>query len=155
MRQADEWFDQYAANHPDPSFKSMYWFSVPALAISVIGLLWSLPVPEAFTLISPAMNWGSAFAMAAIVYYFVMSIPLGIAMTAVILGMLLLVHWLAGLPVPLSYLCGALFLGATALRLGIQKSRGETPDVLGDLQLLMIGPAWLVASIYRRLGIRY
>lgn len=155
MRRADEWFELYAANHPDPSLKSMYWISIPALAISVIGLLWSLPVPASFTLISPALNWGSAFAMAAIVYYFVMSIPLGVGMAGVVLAMLLLVHWLDGLPAPLWALCGALFVAAVALRLAVQKSRGEAPGLLADLHLLMIGPAWLVAAIYRRLGIPY
>ena len=101
MRDAENWFQHYAAHQREPTLRSLHWLTVPCLALSVIGLLWSLPVPAVFERISPAMNWGSAFAMAAIVYYFIMSIPLGVGMTAMLSCMLAVVHWLDGLPPPL------------------------------------------------------
>jgi uncharacterized membrane protein YGL010W len=35
------------------------------------------------------------------------------------------------------------------------KVEGKKPSFLDDLQFLMIGPAWLMGFIYRRLGIGY
>jgi uncharacterized membrane protein YGL010W len=32
---------------------------------------------------------------------------------------------------------------------------GKRPSFLKDIQFLMIGPLWLLASLYRRFGIRY
>jgi uncharacterized membrane protein YGL010W len=32
---------------------------------------------------------------------------------------------------------------------------GKRPSFFKDLQFLMIGPMWLLALLYRRLGIRY
>jgi hypothetical protein len=80
---------------------------VPILVLGTVGILWSLPVPEEFARISPVLNWGSVFLMAAVVYYFIISIPLAI---------------------------------------------GMLPFVAG-ITAMMIGPAWLLANLYRRLGI--
>ena len=35
------------------------------------------------------------------------------------------------------------------------KIEGKKPSFLQDLQFLLIGPAWLLGFIYRKLGIRY
>jgi len=35
------------------------------------------------------------------------------------------------------------------------KIEGKRPSFLTDLQFLLIGPAWVLASLYRRLGIPY
>jgi uncharacterized membrane protein YGL010W len=32
---------------------------------------------------------------------------------------------------------------------------GQRPSFFKDTQFLMIGPLWLLADVYRRLGIRY
>ena len=35
------------------------------------------------------------------------------------------------------------------------KIEGKRPSFLADLQFLLVGPAWVLASLYRRLGIPY
>jgi len=155
MRDAENWFQHYAAHQREPTLRSLHWLTVPCLALSVIGLLWSLPVPAVFARISPAMNWGSAFAMAAIVYYFIMSIPLGVGMTAMLAMMLAAVHWLDGLPPPLWATSTLLLGGALVLGRAGRRQPGGRGGMLRDLHLLMIGPAWLLARLYRRLGIPY
>jgi uncharacterized membrane protein YGL010W len=32
---------------------------------------------------------------------------------------------------------------------------GRKPSFLDDLKFLLVGPAWLLAYVYRRLGLRY
>jgi uncharacterized membrane protein YGL010W len=35
------------------------------------------------------------------------------------------------------------------------KIEGESPSFFKDLQFLMIGPAWLISFIYKKIGIKY
>jgi uncharacterized membrane protein YGL010W len=112
-------------------------------------------VPEAFVRISPAMNWAVLFAMAAVVYYFILSVPLGLGMVAVLAGMLSLSWWLDGRAVPLWVISVAIFVAAWIGQFVGHHIEGRKPSFFKDLQFLMIGPVWLLAFVYRRLGIRY
>ncbi|MGW8368035.1 MAG: Mpo1 family 2-hydroxy fatty acid dioxygenase [Gammaproteobacteria bacterium] len=155
MRSADEWFAEYGESHINPTNKLIHWICVPAIVVSVIGLLWSLPVPEAFRSISPALNWGTAFVMAAVVYYFLMSVSLGLGMVLVVLAMMAIVNWLDGFATPLWVISLAIFVIAWIGQFIGHVVEGKKPSFFKDLQFLMIGPAWLLGFVYRRLGIPY
>ncbi len=155
MRSADEWFAEYGESHINPTNKLIHWICVPAIVVSVIGLLWSLPVPEAFRSISPALNWGTAFVMAAVVYYFLMSVSLGLGMVLVVLAMMAVVNWLDGFATPLWVISLAIFVIAWIGQFIGHIVEGKKPSFFKDLQFLMIGPAWLLGFVYRRLGIPY
>ena len=155
MRSADDWFAEYGKSHVNPTNKLIHWICVPAIVISVIGLLWSLPVPEAFRSISPALNWGTAFVMAAVVYYFLMSVSLGLGMVPVVLAMMAIVNWLDGFATPLWIISLAIFVIAWIGQFVGHLIEGKKPSFFEDLQFLMIGPAWLLGFVYRRFGIPY
>ncbi len=155
MRSADEWFAEYGESHVNPTNKLIHWICVPAIVVSVIGLLWSLPVPEGFRSISPALNWGTAFVMAAVVYYFLMSVSLGLGMVVVVLAMMAIVNWLDGFATPLWVISLAIFVIAWIGQFIGHVVEGRKPSFFKDLQFLMIGPAWLLGFVYRRLGIPY
>jgi hypothetical protein len=125
------------------------------LVIGTVGMLWSLPVPGAFRDISPVLNWGSAFLMAAVVYYFILSVALAIGMLPFIMGISALQLWLVASALPLSGISLALVaLAVAGLWLG-HRASGGLLAVFRDIQLMMIGPAWLLSNLYRRLGIPY
>jgi uncharacterized membrane protein YGL010W len=58
-------------------------------------------------------------------------------------------------PWPLWSICTALFVLAWIGQFYGHKVEGQKPSFLDDLQFLMIGPAWLMGFIYRRLGVAY
>jgi len=155
MRTADQWFDEYSESHQNPTNKLLHWICVPAIVISLIGLLWSVPVPRAFADISPALNWGTAFLLAAVVYYFIMSINLAIGMLPVVLAVVAIVAWLDRLSMPLWLVSAIIFAAAWVGQFVGHMIEGKKPSFFQDLQFLMIGPAWLLAHVYRRLGIPY
>lgn len=131
----------------------IYWLSVPILVLGTVGILWSLPVPEEFVRISPVLNWGSVFLMAAVVYYFIISISLAIGMLPFVAGITAVQLWLVNSPWSLVGISGGLVTASIAgLYLGHYK-KGGIKAVFRDLQLMMIGPAWLLANLYKRLGI--
>ena len=82
LTRVDDWLDEYGESHRDPVNKAIHWVCVPLIALTVIGLLWALPVPRALASISPVMNWGMLFMMASVVYYFILSPSLGLGMVA-------------------------------------------------------------------------
>lgn len=155
IRTADIWLEQYAKHHQHPANKVLHWLCVPAVVVAIVGLLWSLPVPAAFGDISPALNWGTTFLLAAVVYYFIMSIPLALGMLPVVLAITAAVIWLEQLDIPLWLSSAALFVVAWLGQFVGHVIEGEHPAFLRDLQFLMIGPVWMLAALYRRLGIPY
>jgi uncharacterized membrane protein YGL010W len=150
-----DWLDEYGESHTNAANEVIHWICVPLIALSVIGMFWSLPVPEAFVRISPAMNWGTLFMMASVVYYFILSPSLAIGMVAVILMFVAALLWLDSFATPLWLICIAIFVLAWIGQLIGHAIDGKRPSFFKDLQFLMIGPMWLLAFVYRRFGIRY
>jgi uncharacterized membrane protein YGL010W len=150
-----DWLDEYGESHTNQTNEIIHWICVPLIALSVIGMLWSLPVPDAFVKISPAMNWGMLFMMAAVVYYFILSPRLAIGMILMISMFIAALLWMDSLSIPLWRICLAIFVLAWIGQFVGHAIEGKRPSFFKDLQFLMIGPMWVLALLYRRLGIRY
>lgn len=155
MSETDSWLVRYEQNHRDLSNPWVYAVAVPMVVVGTVGLLWYLPIPAEFYEISPLLNWGSAFLMAATIYYFIISLSIAIGMLPFVLGLATLQLWLTASEYPaLGVSTGLLAAGTVGLWLG-RRGRGGFRAVVQDLQLMMIGPAWLLSIIYRRFGIPY
>jgi uncharacterized membrane protein YGL010W len=155
MTDVDHWLTHYGKGHQNMAFPVIYWMAVPALVIGTVGLLWSLPVPGEFLDISPVLNWGTTFLMAAVVYYFIISLSLAIGMLPLVFGVIALEMWLEISGLPLRRIsAGLVFGGVVGLYLG-HYGRGGTSAVVRDVQLMIIAPIWLLSNVYRRLGIPY
>ncbi|MEM8984599.1 MAG: Mpo1-like protein [Pseudomonadota bacterium] len=155
MSTAQVWLDAYAERHQNPVNKALQWVCIPLIVISLIGILWSIPVPAAFYAISPALNWGTAFLLAAVVYYFVMSWSLALGMLPVVVGIVAVVIWMDSLPFSLLYASMALFVAALIGQFVGHAIEGNKAAFVDDLQWLMIGLLWILAAIYRQFGVRY
>lgn len=153
MSETEDWLSRYAESHSELASPLVYWIAAPLVVLGTVGLLWSLPVPEEFYAISPLVNWGSLFLMATSIYYFIISVPLAIGMLPFVIGIAVFQSWLeATQPSPARIATGLLIAGLTGLLLS--RRRGHTAKlVFQDLQLMMIGPAWLLSVLYRRMGI--
>ncbi len=155
MTDVTHWLDEYAKDHQHPVNQAIHKICVPLIVVSLIGLLWALPVPTAFVEISPALNWGTAFLLAAVVYYFILSIPLAFGMLPAVLLSVVAVNWLDGLTWPLWATSAAIFIVAWIGQFYGHQIEGKRPAFFRDLQFLMIGPLWILAGIFRRLRIPY
>ncbi len=155
MAGIEKWLDDYGESHQNPVNKAFHWVCVPAIVFSLIGLMWSLPVPRVFTEISPILNWGTLFLMASIVYYFILSATLALGMVAVSAGIIYALSALDALSTPLWQISIGIFVIAWIGQFIGHMVEGKRPSFFEDLQFLMIGPIWLLSFIYRRLGIPY
>jgi len=155
VKPVQQWLDEYGESHQNRTNKIIHWICVPVIALSLIGLLWALPVPAAFVDISPTLNWGVLFMMAAIVYYFILSPKLALGMIGVMALFTVTLIWLDSLPAPLWAICVAVFVLAWIGQFIGHMIEGKRPSFFQDLQFLMIGPMWLLSFVYQRLGLRY
>jgi uncharacterized membrane protein YGL010W len=155
MPEIDGWLKHYEDTHQDLTYPVIYWAAVPMVVVGTVGILWNQPIPDAFFEISPLLNWGTAFLMSAAVYYFIISVSLAIGMLPFVLGVAGIHTWLEQSDFsPLRVSIGLLAAGIIGLFMG-HRNKSSLRPVLQDIQLMMIGPAWLLSVLYRRIGIPF
>lgn len=160
MKSAQEWFDEYGVSHQNPTNKFIHWICVPTIFFSIAGLLVSIP-SESLASFFPASiasyaNFGSLAILLTCVFYFTIS-------RTIFVGMLLFSAFTVWLNVrimqstdtPLWAISLTLFVLAWIGQFIGHKIEGEKPSFFKDLQFLLVGPAWLLGFIYKRLGIPY
>jgi len=155
MRTVADWLSEYGTSHQNPVNKLLHWICVPPIVLSLIGLLWSAPVPAGFASFSPWLNWASLTAATAVAYYLVLSPSLALGIAIVFVALLAIVQWLSELPWPLWATSFAIFVLAWVGQFIGHAIEGKRPSFFKDVQFLLIGPLWLLAALYRRFSIPY
>ncbi len=153
MTNVDAWLNEYGESHQNPRNKFLHWICVPLIVVSLIGMLWSIPVPAVFRNISPLMNWGVIFLFASLAYYFIMSIPLAIGMVFFTIAVITIINWLDAFSTPLWIISLGIFVAAWIGQFIGHIYEGKKPSFFKDVQFLMIGPLWLLSAVYKKLGI--
>ncbi|WP_216689094.1 Mpo1 family 2-hydroxy fatty acid dioxygenase [Hymenobacter siberiensis] len=147
---------EYGESHQNSTNKLVHWVCVPLIMFSLIGLLWSILVPDFVQRISPWLNWGTLVMALALLYYVRLSGRLTLGIVLVWVTMALALRVVAGAAVlPLWSICLIIFALAWVGQFWGHKVEGKKPSFLKDLQFLLIGPLWLLHFVYRRLGWRY
>jgi uncharacterized membrane protein YGL010W len=155
MRSVAEWLGEYGESHIDPTNKLLHWVCVPLIVLALMGIVWSIPVPQAFVDISPWLNWATLSVLLALVYYASLSLRLAIGIAIVFAVMSAILSGLAELPAPLWATSIVIFVAAWIGQFIGHAVEGKRPSFFKDVQFLLIGPLWLLAALYRRLGIPY
>ncbi|MGA9855401.1 MAG: Mpo1-like protein [Gammaproteobacteria bacterium] len=155
MRAVQSWLDEYSESHQNPINKTLHWICVPLILLSLIGLLWSIPVPHAFAETSPLLNWGVLFLIAALLYYFALAWRLAVGMMLVVLMVIAIVYSVNRSPANLPMVSLGVFVIAWIGQFIGHKIEGRKPSFFRDIQFLLIGPVWLLAFLYRRLCLAY
>jgi uncharacterized membrane protein YGL010W len=154
MRTLDQWLDEYGDSHRNRVNKALHWICVPPIVLSVIGFLWALPFPAALAQFAPWLNWATIATPLALLYYVTLSPALALGLLPVFIAMLTLISALERLPWPLWLSCVAIFVVAWLGQFIGHAIEGKRPSFFKDVQFLLIGPLWLLADVYRRLGWR-
>lgn len=154
------WFDEYGVSHKNPTNKLIHWICVPSIFFSVVGLFASIPsqfISELFPVaIAPFVHFGSIFVLIGILFYVRISLPIAIGMLAVAFIVIYGNTWLKyNIETPLWLVSTIIFVVAWIGQFIGHNIEGAKPSFFKDLQFLMIGPAWLLGFIYRKIGIKY
>jgi uncharacterized membrane protein YGL010W len=154
MRTLSNWLDEYGESHRNPVNERLHFICVPAIVLSVIGLLSSLPVPRMWGGL-PWLDWATLITALALLYYVSLSWALAAGVLACFAAMFLIIHWLEALPWPLWATSLAIFAIAWIGQFYGHAIEGKRPSFFKDVQFLLIGPIWLLAALYRRLGLKF
>ncbi|XZF12723.1 Mpo1 family 2-hydroxy fatty acid dioxygenase [Chitinophagaceae bacterium MMS25-I14] len=152
MKTIGQWLSEYGESHRNATNKAIHWICVPVIFFSVTGLFYSVKLP--FNISREPVNVAMILLVLVVIYYFSLSRTLWIGMALFALLCLYICHMLEqSFTIPLWQICVALFVLAWIGQFYGHKVEGKKPSFLKDLQFLMIGPAWLMSFIYRKLGI--
>jgi len=158
MKSAQQWFDEYGQSHQNRINKIIHWICVPTIFFSIVGLFTS--IPHAFMLDWFPVSWGPYISFAtlalllALIFYFLISRTIFIGMLLVaalsLWGNAAIVQ--AGF-MPLWLFSIILFVVAWIGQFVGHAVEGAKPSFFKDLQFLLVGPAWLLHFIYKKMGI--
>ena len=151
QRPIDRWFASYSGDHRNATNQWIHVLCVPAILWSVIALLWCVPSPGTWF---RAGFWAGIAMFAAWMFYYRASRKLGVGMLVVFVALGWLTRWLHDSlgTTNLLWLAVAVFVVAWIGQFVGHKIEGRKPSFLTDLTYLLIGPAWVLAKLYRKLG---
>ena len=147
-RTMQDWLDGYGESHQNALNKKIHWIAVPLIFLTIVGLLWSVHVPEAM-----AVNqWGN-FATLMLIPVFIFYARLSMSLTV---GMTIWCLFCYGIcymyessvdssALPLWHTRIIVFVLAWLGQIYGHKVEGQKPSFFEDMQYMMIGQAWLMS----------
>lgn len=159
MKTLDQWFEEYGASHKNPTNKRIHWICVPMIFFSIICLFAAIPAsylanwaPAEW---QPFLHWGTVLIALGLLFYLRLSPAMFLGILLFSLLCLFGVTLLDLLPLPLWASGSIIFVGAWLGQFIGHKIEGKKPSFFKDLQFLLIGPAWLMGFVYKKLGLSY
>ncbi|WP_033136331.1 DUF962 domain-containing protein [Aeromonas finlandensis] len=148
MKGIEQWFEEYGQSHRHPVNVAIHKLAVPGIYLCSLGLLWSLPAGP----LPAPLNWAVVAAIPVLLFYLSLSFSLFAGMAGLTaLGLWICYQWQG----PLLWPAVAAFVLLWIAQFVGHRIKGKRPSFLADLQFLLIGPAWVLASLYRRLRLPY
>jgi uncharacterized membrane protein YGL010W len=147
MRPLNSLLDEYSESHVHPQNIIIHWICVPIIFLSFTGFLFVISIPV----------FGNLAILALLIltgYYFMLSKTLWFGMLVwglicIIIDFYINFHFYGN---RFEVFAGLFIIAWIGQFLG-HKIEGKKPSFLKDLQFLLIGPAWLMVKIYKKLGI--
>lgn len=155
-RTIDHLLIKYGESHQDTTNKLIHWICVPSIMFSLFGVLMSIPFFVEKTIY---YNWAAVVLLLALGYYLTLSISMFIGFIIVgglmLYGNYAILSWVNGSDWHLFLVSIAIFTVAWIGQFIGHGIEGKKPSFFDDIKFLLIGPAWLLHFIYRKVGIPY
>ena len=160
MKTVDQWFEEYGESHQDKFNKVIHFIFVPLIFFSIVGLLASIPTGNVLNSIpewlAPVANFGGILIAVGLIFYFRLSISIFIGMVLICAAVAwgnyqiaLNARW------PLWLISLVIFAVSWVFQFIGHNHEGKKPSFLKDLQFLLVGPAWILGHLYKKIGIKY
>jgi uncharacterized membrane protein YGL010W len=149
MKTLEDQMSFYAAYHQDARNKATHFIGVPAIMLSLfIPLAWIRLEVGGVTLTAAMV-----FAAVVLIYYFVLDVPLAIAMLVVTALLVFLGQTIADLGAAQAWAWFALlFVGGWILQLVGHLFEGRKPALADNLFQIFVAPIFLAAEVFFALG---
>jgi uncharacterized membrane protein YGL010W len=149
MKSLEDQMSIYAAYHQDTRNKLTHFFGVPIIMLALfIPLSW-----VRFDLGGVSLSAAMLFAGVVLVYYFLLDVPLALAMLVVTALLVWLGQGIASLGAGPGWAWfGALFVGGWILQLVGHGFEGRRPALADNLFQIFVAPIFLAAEAFFALG---
>lgn len=164
MKKIDLLLNEYGESHQNKTNKLIHWLCVPAIFYSIVGLVWEIPLgPLAYIKYNgfQYLNWASLTLCLVFIYYLTLSPIITLGMIVFSIGCLYLTNITENLilegtiSIDLWAISLIIFALAWIFQFVGHKIEGKKPSFFKDVQFLLIGPAWLMHFVYKKLNISY
>ena len=156
MKPIQNWLDDYAESHRNPTNIKIHWICIPLIMLSIIGLLANIQLNVEILSAYPQYNHaGMILVLFGSIYYYFLSKSLLLGMIPVSIIMLMIISWFSTFSYPLWLTSLLIFVISWVGQFYGHKIEGKKPSFFKDIQFLMIGPLWLLSKLYRKCGISY
>ncbi len=159
MRKIDQLLSEYGASHQNKLNKAIHWICVPLIFFSIVGLIWSIPsvmLRDVTGIQSSYMNWATILLIIVVLYYVSLSKSLWIGMVVFSWLCMVAANWISNtFSMSLWMLSIIIFVVAWIFQFYGHNVEGKKPSFLKDVQFLLIGPAWLMHFVYKKLNIPF
>lgn len=160
MKTIHELFDEYGESHQNEKNKAIHFVCVPLIFFSIIGLLSALPSISLYKILPPFLesfaHFGTLLVLFGLIFYVRLSVPIALGMFLVSVICLFSIKIMNEMNLaPLWLVSLVIFIAAWIGQFYGHKIEGKKPSFLKDLQFLLVGPAWILGFIYRKMGIKY
>ncbi len=148
-RDIHQWISDYGVSHQNPMNKKIHWICVPLIMFTLLGLLSLVKIYN--------INLTHLIIIFALFFYLRLSISISVGMfiiSAIQLGIIFYMETLF-LDLHLLYIYLLIFIIAWVGQFIGHKIEGQKPSFFEDIQFLLIGPAWIISFIYKKMGIKY
>lgn len=155
MKSIESWLEEYGESHRNQTNQLIHKVCVPAIEFSLLGILWLIPTPSIFWGV-PFLNWATVFCFIVLVFYISLkSLKYFIGSLLMLLPMLILINYLrlnfGGIII---YSFFGIFIVSWIAQFVGHRIEGKRPSFLKDLSFLLIGPLWVLKSIFEKIGVR-
>lgn len=159
MRKIDALLEEYGESHQNQTNKLIHWVCVPAIFFSIVGLIYSIPagfLTDKLPFLGNFANWATVALVFILIYYISLSSTLALGMLLFSAICLAFANFLSiSFPGKLWLISIGIFVIAWIIQFVGHKIEGKKPSFFKDVQFLLIGPAWLMHFIYKKLGLAY
>ncbi len=157
MKKIDALLEEYGESHQNKTNKLIHWVCVPLIYFSIVGLVRAIPFDllSNYSIDENYLNWASISIVLVMIYYLTMSFQLTIGMSLFSLLCLFICNKIIFLQLSILWISIIVFILAWIFQFIGHNIEGKKPSFLRDLQFLLIGPAWLMHFIYKKLNIKY
>lgn len=149
---------EYSESHENETNKLIHWVCVPLIFWSIVALLYSIPNSPLLAVFGDGFfsNWAVIIMFPVLIYYISLSLSIGIGMMFFI-GICLILSFMIdqNSNYPLWAIAILIFILAWLGQFYGHKVEGKKPSFLKDIQFLLIGPAWLLHFVFKKIGVRY
>ena len=157
MKTIYDWLDAYGESQQNKLNKKIHWICVPLIMLSLLGIL-SLVKLFPSPIGNFCINISHILIFLAILFYVRLSVSITIGMILISILNLYIIHQFEMLSsnkgnILLTYL--SIFIVSWIGQFIGHKIEGKKPSFFEDLKFLLIGPAWLLSFIYKKIGIKF